>query len=204
MVPRCSDRISRVPSYSISPRRGLRVQDSHFLWRAFPDASTDQRPGLRAVPRSLAATRGISVDFFSSGYLDVSVPRVCFLHPMDSGADVRRSGRVSPFGNPRLITLVCQLAEAYRRLPRPSSPFAAKASAVRTLSLDHITSSNLARGYMRIRYNFLGLISCQKTPRPKTKPNATLASGIGFRRPLVEPRRIELPTSCLQSRRSPG
>ena len=26
-----------------------------------------------AVPRSLAATEGISVDFFSSGYLDVSV-----------------------------------------------------------------------------------------------------------------------------------
>jgi hypothetical protein len=33
-------------------------------------------PDLRANPRSLAATEGISVDFFSSGYLDVSVPRV--------------------------------------------------------------------------------------------------------------------------------
>jgi len=32
--------------------------------------------GFRADPRSLAATDGISVDFFSSGYLDVSVPRV--------------------------------------------------------------------------------------------------------------------------------
>ena len=31
---------------------------------------------LRAFPLSLAATRGISVDFFSSGYLDVSVPPV--------------------------------------------------------------------------------------------------------------------------------
>ena len=29
-----------------------------------------------ALPRSLAATDGISVDFLSSGYLDVSVPRV--------------------------------------------------------------------------------------------------------------------------------
>ena len=29
-----------------------------------------------AVPGSLAATDGISIDFFSSGYLDVSVPRV--------------------------------------------------------------------------------------------------------------------------------
>ena len=36
-------------------------------------------PALRlvwALPRSLAATGGISVDFFSSGYLDVSVPPV--------------------------------------------------------------------------------------------------------------------------------
>ena len=33
-------------------------------------------PDRSAGPRSLAATKGISVDFFSSGYLDVSVPRV--------------------------------------------------------------------------------------------------------------------------------
>ena len=38
-----------------------------------------------AGPRSLAATRGVSVDFLSSGYLDVSVPRVCFYDPMYSG-----------------------------------------------------------------------------------------------------------------------
>ena len=31
-----------------------------------------------AGPLSLAATKGISVDFFSSGYLDVSVLRVRF------------------------------------------------------------------------------------------------------------------------------
>src|SRR5210317_1033023 len=30
-----------------------------------------------ATPRSLATTNGITVVFFSSGYLDVSVPRVC-------------------------------------------------------------------------------------------------------------------------------
>ena len=37
-----------------------------------------------AGPRSLAATRGVSIDFLSSGYLDVSVPRVCFYKPMYS------------------------------------------------------------------------------------------------------------------------
>jgi hypothetical protein len=35
-------------------------------------------------PRSLATTSGVSVDVLSSGYLDVSVPRVCFLSPMYS------------------------------------------------------------------------------------------------------------------------
>ena len=38
------------------------------------------RFGLSAL--SLAATRAISVDFFSSGYLDVSVPRVVFVYPI--------------------------------------------------------------------------------------------------------------------------
>ena len=37
-------------------------------------------PAVWPVPLSLATTRGISVDFFSSGYLDVSVPRVPFLY----------------------------------------------------------------------------------------------------------------------------
>ena len=32
-----------------------------------------------ALPVSLATTKGIIIIFFSSGYLDVSVPRVCFL-----------------------------------------------------------------------------------------------------------------------------
>ena len=38
-----------------------------------------------AGPRSLATTNGVSIDFLSSGYLDVSVPRVCSKPPMYSG-----------------------------------------------------------------------------------------------------------------------
>ena len=38
-----------------------------------------------AFPRSLAATRGVSFDFRSSGYLDVSIPRVAPPIPMNSG-----------------------------------------------------------------------------------------------------------------------
>ena len=50
-----------------------------------------------AIPRSLAATYGVSFDFLSYGYLDVSVPRVGFLFRMTLAC------RVSPFGHPRFI-----------------------------------------------------------------------------------------------------
>jgi hypothetical protein len=71
----CSDRISRVPPYSsltkFNTRTGLSptmAQLSNWFRLKF----NEHWPG----PRSLAATRGISVDVFSSGYLDVSVHRV--------------------------------------------------------------------------------------------------------------------------------
>ncbi len=42
-----------------------------------------------ALPRSLAATWGIDYSFFSSGYLDVSVPRLAFSMSMCSTWDIR-------------------------------------------------------------------------------------------------------------------
>ena len=86
MVPPCSDRVSRAPPYSISQFGRFRVRGCHPLWRIFPDASANadckqSLPNrLRADPLSLIATWGISVDFFSSGYLDISVPRVRLAH----------------------------------------------------------------------------------------------------------------------------
>ena len=65
-----------------------------------------------AVPISLATTIGISVDFCSSPYLDVSVQEVRFTHPMNSGEDdpcgpgfpIRKSADQSLFaGSPQLI-----------------------------------------------------------------------------------------------------
>ena len=82
MVPRSSDRISRVPPYLICPIR-LPIRGCHPLWPDFPVCSG--HPQGSAGPRSLATTSGVSVDFLSSGYLDVSVPRVRFLNPMYSG-----------------------------------------------------------------------------------------------------------------------
>ena len=65
-----------------------------------------------APPISLATTLGISIDFFSSDYLDVSVHQVRFAHPMYSDEDdLYRSGfpiRKSPdqslfVSSPKLI-----------------------------------------------------------------------------------------------------
>ncbi|KTD22075.1 hypothetical protein Llan_1338 [Legionella lansingensis] len=55
----------------------LRIRDCHPLRSAFPDCSTSiNDKSYQALPLSLAATQRISLDFFSFGYLDVSVPRV--------------------------------------------------------------------------------------------------------------------------------
>ena len=148
MVPPDSTGIPRVPAYLGTPAAAVlafRVQDCHLLWSAVPGAfcyAFRQRiagapqprrrstPPVWALPISLAATPGISFDFFSSGYLDVSVPRV--------GALKERRGiprQVSPFGHPR-IDACLQLPEAYRSLPRPSSPTRTKASPVCASLLD--------------------------------------------------------------------
>lgn len=82
MVLRSSDRISRVPPYLIRPIV-LLIRDYHPLWLRIPTHSNHTHGS--AGPRSLAATRGVSIDFLSSGYLDVSVPRVCSYNPMYSG-----------------------------------------------------------------------------------------------------------------------
>jgi hypothetical protein len=53
------------------------------LSRRFQLSAHEHWPG----PRSLVTTNGISVDVFSSGYLDISVPQVRFFTPMYSAED---------------------------------------------------------------------------------------------------------------------
>ena len=85
------------------------------------------------LPRSLATTGGISVDVFSSPYLDVSVQAVPHVHLFDSMHVTRvLLWWVSPFGNLR-IEAHLQLPEAYRSLSRPSSAPDAKAFPLRSL-----------------------------------------------------------------------
>ena len=124
MVPPASHRVSRVPWYSGSSPLEIdfRLPGSHRLWQAFPGLSANQFPLLDCpqpqrinplvwpLPRSLATTSGISVDFFSSPYLDVSVQAVppvsLWIQNTVTGHD---SSRIAPFGNPRI--------NAYLRLP---------------------------------------------------------------------------------------
>ena len=55
------------------------------------------------LPRSLATTSGISVDFSSSPYLDVSVQAVPLMHLWIQYMMIRHdSNRIAPFGNPRI------------------------------------------------------------------------------------------------------
>ena len=146
MVPPASHRVSRVPRYSGSSplRNRFRIHDSHILWSAFPDCSSNNfslfdcpqpqriNPLVWPLPRSLATTSGISVDFSSSPYLDVSVQAVPYVHLFDSmHVDRVLLCRVSPFGNSGIKAYV-QLPQTYRSLSRPSSALDAKAFPLRS------------------------------------------------------------------------
>ncbi len=121
----------------------FRVRGYHPLRLNFPDHSTNilyplycksYNPTIAvttvvwASPRSLATTCGITLVFFSSGYLDGSVPRVrlpiCMIR-----ISRPTPGWVVPFGYLRLKGYL-HLTEAFRSLSRPSSPLRAKASTV--------------------------------------------------------------------------
>ena len=79
MVPLYSSRISRVPLYSRIliniTHTGLSPSMVSFS-KLFKFFYQNYWP----IPLSLATTNGISIDFFSSGYLDVSVLRVISLN----------------------------------------------------------------------------------------------------------------------------
>ena len=125
MVPPASHRISRVPRYSgsvllfspsltgLSPSLAalsIALQLSYFqiLTSSTPD---DRSLPVWPLTVSLATTQVIEFSFFSSGYLDVSLPRVPSDEPMDSvhgdwalpqpGSPIRRSPDQSPFAAPR-------------------------------------------------------------------------------------------------------
>ena len=147
MVPPYSHRISRVRRYS-----GYSWLVSSFVYEPLTLSGVSSHtlrldsiipyavrtpsvllPMVWPAPLSLATTQGISVDVFSSPYLDVSVQAVpsvyLWIQYTVTGLD---SGRVSPFGYPRIIACF-RLPVAFRRSLRPSSAPSAKASPLRSL-----------------------------------------------------------------------
>jgi hypothetical protein len=110
VVPPRSGRISRVPPYSRPNARITRTGLSPTkarLSRRFRLSRIRHWPG----PRSLATTNGVSVDVLSSGYLDVSVPRVRLLNlwiqfkiPLRVGFPIRKSSGQSLFAAHRSLS----------------------------------------------------------------------------------------------------
>ena len=111
----------------------LPIRGYHPLWPAFPHRFSYvlnmNDKSHWPSPRSLATTNGVSFDVLSSGYLDVSVPRVRLLI-LCIQIRIPHTWWVSPFGYSR-IKAYCQLPVTFRRLSRPSSPLSAKASTER-------------------------------------------------------------------------
>ena len=92
-----------------------------------------------ATPTSLAATMGIDLSFSSSGYLDVSVPRVPSAYIMNSCmGNTSSTYWVSPFGYQGIYACL-RLPLAFRSLPRPSSALGALASTLCSCSLDYLS-----------------------------------------------------------------
>ena len=188
MVPPASHRVSRVRRYSGTAWQGawFRVRGSNPVPPAFPCRSATTLfshctiggpttpaglalPPVWPLPRSLATTGGISVDFSSSGYLDVSVPRVASTRPMRSGAG---GGAWTPPGFPiRRPTghRACaphrglsQLATSFfgfqcqgiHRVPFPSSDFDGQVSHISNCDQmrSSIDSKNLACAMRLSRY----------------------------------------------------
>ena len=84
-------------------------------------------PKVWPLPLSLATTRGISVDFSSSRYLDVSVPEVPLIYLCIQSMIYGSSPYVFPHSEICGYNAHLQLPAAYRSLSRPSSAPDAKA-----------------------------------------------------------------------------
>ena len=145
MVPPSSLRIPRVRRYSgycrLSSRFAYRTltvfgAPSHALRLRYLMAYAVHTPEVFLLPvwplpLSLATTRGISFDFSSSGYLDVSVPRVPHAYLCVQYTFHGSSPWVFPHSDISGSMLICSSPKLFaachvlRRLPMPRhSPYA--------------------------------------------------------------------------------
>ncbi len=104
--------VSRPTFRSLVPHVSFRIQGYHLLWPAFPCRFANSHAITRQAPAiSLATTFAISVDVFSSSYLDVSVHSVRLVYlciqytiPLRVGFPIQKSPDQSLFASsPKLI-----------------------------------------------------------------------------------------------------
>ena len=177
----------------------LPVRASHPLWTAFPDRSGSHAstmsasyypgravtPPVWAPPRSLAATWGITFVFSSSGYLDVSVPRVCpritrVSGSLQMGCPIRKSPDHGLFAPPRSLS---QLITSF---------FASESQGIPHALL--VTFSNNLLVYLFSRTQPRGPRACVKLVSASMSMNSLSL------RKFVEDHGFEPRTPCLQSR----
>ena len=146
MVPPSSHRVSRVRRYSgygwlsrLFVYGALTLYDasSHTLQLKLNIPSAVQTPDVLLLlvwplPRSLATTDGISVDVFSSPYLDVSVQAVPHVHLCIQCTLTEYCSAGFPHSDIHGSSACFRLTVAFRRSLRPSSALSAKASPLRS------------------------------------------------------------------------
>ena len=146
MVPPSSHRVSRVRRYSgygwlsrpfVYGALTLYDASSHTLQLKLNIPSAVQTPDVLLLlvwplPRSLATTDGISVDVFSSPYLDVSVQAVPHVHLCIQCTLTEYCSAGFPHSDIHGSSACFRLTVAFRRSLRPSSALSAKASPLRS------------------------------------------------------------------------
>ena len=146
MVPPSSHRVSRVRRYSGSSWLSssfvygpltLFGAPSHTLRLDYLIPSAVRTPGtllfpVWPLPLSLATTDGISVDVFSSPYLDVSVQAVPPAYLWIQCAVTEYCSAGFPHSDIHGSNACFRLTVAFRRSLRPSSALSAKASPLRS------------------------------------------------------------------------
>ena len=183
MVPPCSDRIARVPPYSypivLSTCTGLSpiVARLSILFQFL-------HVGHWPSPRSLATTSGVSVDVLSSGYLDVSVPRVRLYTlwiqmqiPLRVGFPIRKCPDQSLLAAPRTLSQRATSFIASQCQGIHQMPF---------LTLDRRLLQRHAQGQTRSWYSATIKDASCWTRTPETDPTM-VAHGVPGRGPFRIP-----------------
>ena len=159
-------------------------------------------PPVWPIPLSLATTHRISVDFFSYGYLDVSVPHVPHVNLCIQLTFHGSSPWVFPHSEICGYIAYLQLPAAYRSLSRPSSAPDAKAFTLCSYSLELPSefSSAVLFELLEFHWTLFGFLFAVKRFDPfyiSFRPDEILLSSLEI--VVVYPNFLERPIliSCL-------